>query len=171
MRLQQRVTNSNPTTGNIIRDSALGVAPETLLPYLELNQKIWHAGPLNAAEIEMARLRNAQKVNCVMCKSVRYDIARDAGLSEDRVQMINDDFQNSTLTDREKLVITYTDCYIQNPAGLSDELKAGLRAEFSAEELAHLSLAIALFSAFSRCAVALGGMPESLPVTEIAVPD
>ena len=90
MATQPRVTNTQAFTGNIIRDSALGLVPETLDNYMELNGEIWGGGPLSAAEIEMARLRNARKVNCVFCKSVRYDIAVEAGLSEDKVGMIED---------------------------------------------------------------------------------
>ena len=68
----------------MIRDSALGLVPETLDHYMALNRKIWESGPLSPAEIEIARLRNARKVNCVFCKSVRYDIAGPMGSAKTR---------------------------------------------------------------------------------------
>jgi hypothetical protein len=34
-----------------------------------------------------------------------------------------------------------------------------------------LAVGLAAFNASSRCAVSLGGMPESLPVMEISVPE
>ena len=154
----------------MIRDSALGLVPETLVHYMALNRKIWESGPLSPAEIEIARLRNARKVNCVFCKSVRYDIARADGLSEDRVAMFEDDFRNSALSDREKLILAFTDQFLNDPGGLSEPLKAELLAEFSPQELVHLSMIVAHFSGFSRCAVALGGMPDSLPIMEISLP-
>ena len=165
-----RATNRNTPTGNMIRDSALGLVPETLDHYMDLNRKIWEAGPLGAAEIEIARLRNARKVNCVFCKSVRYDIARADGLTEDRVAMIQDDFQASDLSAREKLILAFTDQFLDDPGGLSEKLKADLVADFSREELVHLSMVVAHFSGFSRCAVSLGGMPEELPIMEISLP-
>ena len=67
----------------------------------------------------MARLRNARKVNCVFCKSVRYDIARDAGLSEDKVQMIEDGYNDSELSEREKLVLAFTDQYLNDPGAIT----------------------------------------------------
>ncbi len=167
---QPRATNTNTPTGNMIRDSALGLVPETLDHYMALNRKIWESGPLSPAEIEIARLRNARKVNCVYCKSVRYDIARADGLSEDRVAMIEDDFRDSALSQREKLILAFTDQFLNDPGGLSESLKAKLLAVFSSQELVHLSMLVAHFSGFSRCAVALGGMPASLPIMEISLP-
>ena len=46
-----RATNTNKPTGNMIRDSALGLVPETLDYYMSLNRKVWECGPLTPAEI------------------------------------------------------------------------------------------------------------------------
>ena len=166
-----RVSTPESRTGNIVRDSSLGLVPETLEPYLVLNRKIWYDGPLSPAEIELARLRNAQKVNCVFCKAARYDIATEAGLDESRIAMINDDHASSELSEREKLILAYCDSYLENPDGMSAELKASLAKTFSAEEIVHLSTALMLFNCFSRGAVAFGGMPEEeLPLMPMSVP-
>jgi alkylhydroperoxidase family enzyme len=165
-----RATNTGTPTGNMLRDSALGLVPETLGHYMALNRAIWEDGPLGPAEIEIARLRNARKVNCVFCRSARYDIARADGLTEDKVAMIQDDFRDSELSAREKLILAFTDQYLNDPGNLGDELKRQLLAEFSAAELVHLSMVVAHFSGFSRCAVALGGMPEELAIMEIPIP-
>ena len=154
----------------MIRDSALGLVPETLDYYIALNRTVWECGPLAPAEIEIARLRNARTVNCVFCKSVRYDIAKADGLSEDKVAMIQDDFRESALSEREKLIVAFTDQFLNDPSGLTEQLKAELLAEFTSEALVHLSLVVAHFSGFSRCAVSLGGMPDELPTMEMSVP-
>lgn len=165
-----RVTNTQKATGNILRDSVLSMVPETLEPFVLLNTQLWENGPLSAADLEIARLRNARKVNCVFCKNARYDIAKEAGLSEDKVEMITDDYQASTLSHRDKLVLAFTDQYLNDPAGLSEELKEKLVSTFTAKELVHLSVAIVQFNCFSRLAVALGGMPDELPLMELSVP-
>lgn len=110
-----RVTAPAQQTGNIIRDSSLGLVPETLEPYMAFNKSMWDQGPLAPNEIEMARLRNARKVNCVFCKAVRYDIAIEAGLSEDKVSQIEDDYQASDLSEREKLILAFTDQFLNDP--------------------------------------------------------
>lgn len=165
-----RVQAPESSTGNVIRDSALGIVPETLARYLPLNAAIWDEGPLNAAEIEMARLRSAQHVGCVLCKAVRYDIAIEAGLNEEKVQMIGDGFEASALSPREKLILAFTDQYLNNPSVPRAPLLQQLQAEFTPQELLHLSLVVAYFNGFSRCAVGLGGMPDEMPRMEIAVP-
>ena len=154
----------------MLRDSALGLVPETLEHYVALGQALWTAGPLGPAELEVARLRNARRVNCVFCKSVRYDIAIEDGLTEERVEQIGDGFEGSDLTERDKLLIAYVDAFYTAPGEVSQDLAARLRAQFTTEELAHLALAVLYFSGFSRCAVALGGMPDELPLMQMSVP-
>ena len=165
-----RVRGPESSTGNVIRDSALGIVPQTLARYLPLNAAIWDDGPLSPAEIEMARLRSAQYVGCVLCQAVRYDIAVAAGLGEDKVQMIGDSFLTSALSPREKLILVFTDHYLNNPSVPPAALRQQLQAEFTPQELLHLSLVVAYFNGFSRCAVGLGGMPDHMPRMEISVP-
>ena len=162
-------TPANPT-GHVIRDSSLGLVPETLPALLDLQAAIWHRSSVGPALLELLRLRNARTVNCVFCKSVRYDIARADGLTEAKVAQIDDDFATSDLSRREKLALSFADVYLQHPERFDSELVAALREEFTAEDLAHMAIALATFHALSRCAVSLGGMPESLPITEMSVP-
>jgi alkylhydroperoxidase family enzyme len=154
-----------------VRGSALGLVPEVLEHYLPLSRDLWLGGPLSPALLEMARLRNARRVNCTFCKSVRYDVARDAGLTEDKISVIDDNYPASGLSRREKLLLTYVDHYLDDPAGMDAEVQAALGEEFTVEELAHLSLALLLFNTFSRCAVSLGGLPDEMPLTVMSVPE
>ncbi len=170
MATNARVQAPDTNTGNVIRDSALGLVPETLEHYLPLNAAVWDAGPLNAAEIEMARLRNARYTGCVVCQAVRYDIAIEAGLDEEKVAQINREPSDADLSVREQLIVRFVDQYALDPSGMSDEFSGELQTEFSTEELLHLSLLVAYFNGFGRCAVALGGMPEQMPRMEISVP-
>ena len=165
-----RVSPPAGNTGNVIRDSALGIVPETLDHYLALNAAIWDAGPLSAAEIELARLRNARHTGCVLCQAVRYDVAIADGLTEDKVQLIRADDPAAGLSERERLMMAFVDQYNLDPAGIPMQLQQDLLAAFRADELLHLSLLVAWFNGSSRCAVALGGMPEEMPRLEISVP-
>lgn len=165
-----RVTAPTGSSGHPLRDSALAFVPETLQHYLLLNTAIWDEGPLSAADVELARLRNARHVGCVFCKAVRYDVAIEAGLDEARVNMINDEFMSSQLSHREKLILQFADLYLLAPAPPSPQLQQAMEQEFSEAERTHLALVMAYFNGFSRCAVALGGMPDELPRMEISIP-
>ena len=113
-------------SGHVIRDSSLGLVPETLQPVIDLQAAMWHQASIGPAVMEMLRLRSARTVNCVFCKSVRYDIALADGLTEDKVEQIDDDFAASALSAREKLVLAFADLYLRTP-GEVDALGVRLR--------------------------------------------
>lgn len=165
-----RIQAPERKTGDVIRDSALGLVPETIEPIANLNRHVWRSGSVRASLLEIVRLRNARTVNCQFCKSVRYDLARQDGLTEDKVDQIREGYEESLLSTEEKLAIAFADAYLHDPGAISKELVAHLKQHFSATQLAHLAIALVAFNATSRCAVAIGGMPENLPITELAAP-
>lgn len=167
---QARVGNPGTNTGNTIRDSALGLASQTVDAIVALNNSVWRKNSVRSALLEMLRLRNARTVNCVFCKSVRYDVAKQDGLTEDKVARIDDDFQSSDLTEIEKTALAFADVYLRTPDQLDAQLIAKLREFFTEEQICHMAVSLTTFNATSRCAVSLGGMPESLPIMEMQLP-
>ncbi|HEY2106946.1 MAG TPA: carboxymuconolactone decarboxylase family protein [Candidatus Binataceae bacterium] len=165
-----RVVAPQGKTGDPIRDSALGLVPETVDQIARLNHHAWRSSPVRASLLEIVRLRNARTVNCQFCKSVRYDVARRDGLTENKVDQIADGYEQSGLSDEEKLAVAFADAYLHEPKAMSAELASRLKKHFTPAQLAHLAIALIAFNATSRCAVTIGGMPENLPVTEISAP-
>jgi alkylhydroperoxidase family enzyme len=167
---EPRVRAAGTHSGNPIRDSALGRVPETLEEIVALNGQVWRDSLVAPALLEIIRLRNARTVNCVFCKSVRYELARQDGLSEARAQMVDAHYRDSALSAREKLAIALADAYLGSPPGASAALIEALRTEFSTAQLASMLVALMNFNITSRTAVSLGGMPaEPLPVTVLAM--
>jgi alkylhydroperoxidase family enzyme len=160
MPAKARATAPATRTGNTIRDSALGLVPQTVAEIVGLNDAIWQKSLVSATLLEMIRLRNARTVNCVYCKAVRYEVARDDGLTEARATMIDADYQKSALSAREKLAIALADAYLGFPAGVTPQLAAALAQEFSPEQIASMFVALMTFNFTSRTAVTIGGMPE-----------
>jgi alkylhydroperoxidase family enzyme len=157
-------------TGNVIRDSALGQVPETVEEVIALNAAVWNNSLVSPTLLEMVRLRNARSVNCVFCKSVRYEVARNDGLTEERARLIDTGYEHSALSAREKLAIALADCYLGFPAAVRPELAAQLAAEFTPAEVAALLVALMTFNLTSRTAVSIGGMPEEpLPIMLLPV--
>ncbi|MBB3048448.1 alkylhydroperoxidase family enzyme [Litorivivens lipolytica] len=154
-----------------ISGSALALQPEALSAFNQLYGTLWSRGVLDHPSKELARLRNARKTNCVFCRNVRFATARAEGLSEAQVEQIQDDYENSSLSDRQKLILRYTDCFLTDPGGLDADLKAAMAEEFSPEEVVELTAGLALFMGFSKIAVSLGGMPDSLPTFEMPTPE
>jgi alkylhydroperoxidase family enzyme len=156
-------------TGHIIRDSSLGLVSETLDRIIDVQKLLWRGTPLRPALVELLRLRSALAVNCVVCKAVRYDVARRDGLSEDKVAKLTNGGIDE-LAEDERLAIAFADVYLQHPTRLDENLRSALNRVFTPAQLCHMALAIAYFNPMSKCAVSLGGMPESFPLTEIPVP-
>jgi hypothetical protein len=59
-----RVQAPQGSTGDPIRDSALGLVPETVDQIAQLNRHVWRRSPVRPALLEIVRLRNARTVNC-----------------------------------------------------------------------------------------------------------
>jgi len=130
---------------------------------------LWSAGRVDQPTKEVARLRNARRTGCGICKNLRFAGARAAGLDEAGVALIADGFETSALPARWKLAIRSTDALLALPAPIDPALRAAMRAEFDAAELAELTLTVTTAIAFSKAAVTFGAPPE-MPVLEVPTP-
>lgn len=154
-----------------IRSSALAHQPEALALFMKLYGVLWSEGELDHPTKELARLRNARVTGCGFCRNVRFSVAKEQGLSEDMVEQIRDGYEESSLSDRQKLVLRYTDAMLTVPPETPNaELQKSMQAEFSDSEIVELTAGIALFMGFSKIAVSLGGVPEEMPVMEMRTP-
>ena len=61
--------------------------------------------------------------------------------------------------------------FVKTPGDADPALREAMLAHFSSEEIVELTAAIALFMGFSKIAVSLGQVPESMPVTVMPTPD
>ena len=164
-----RVQAPPTKTGNLFRDSALGLVPETVEEIAALSRNVWQLLEIRPALLELLRLRNARTVNCQMCRAVRYDEARADGFTEEKASAVKDGYDESDLSPREKLALAFADLYLRDPKGMTPAVAQKLKAEFSDRALAQMAVALIAFNAASRSAVAIGGMPEELPLIPMSV--
>lgn len=82
------------------------------------------------------------------------------GLSEDKVQKIND-YKNSDLSEREKAVLRLTEIIATEPHVLNDEFLAELKKNFSDEQLLDLGVAIGLLNGLHRFLETFGVLPDN----------
>jgi alkylhydroperoxidase family enzyme len=147
-----------------ISGSALGHQPEALLAFLKLYGTLWSHGVLDQATKETARIRNARVVDCAICKSTRFAGAREEGLSEAIVDRIRDGWETSDLSARQKAVLRWTDAFLSPDPHADAALQREMLLHFEPAEIVELTAALSIFMGFSKIAVSLGGMPESLPI-------
>ena len=84
---------------------------------------------------------------------------------------IRDGWRESALSPRQKAVLAWTDAFLAPEAQANETLRREMLAEFSPAEIVELTAGLALFMGFSKIALALGGVPDSLPVTVQPTPD
>jgi AhpD family alkylhydroperoxidase len=120
---------------------------------------LWSEGVVDQATKEVGRLRNARVTGCGICKNLRFDGAVEAGLTEDLVEQIDDDYERSELSARWKLTARLADALIEDPTRVP-AMRTELDAEFGDDELVELVATITTAIAFSKAAVAFGAPPE-----------
>ena len=130
---------------------------------------LWSRGVLDQATKEVGRLRNARVTGCGICKNLRFAGAKEAGLHEELVELITDDYDASALPARWKLAVQYADVLIADPKSLDAELRSALLAEFTPAEIVELTATVTTAVAFSKAAVAFGA-PLETPVLEVPTP-
>jgi len=74
--------------------------PEIWAAFNRYYGTLWSEGVVDQPTKEVGRLRNARITGCGICKNLRFEGARDAGLTEDAVSLIDDAFGESALPDR-----------------------------------------------------------------------
>ena len=154
-----------------IQASPLAHQPELLQSFLRLYGTLWSCGELDQRTKEVARIRNARTIDCPICKAIRFAGARREGLDEVAVDLIRDGYRDGPLPARHKAALAYTDVFLTAPGELPDALRREMLAHFTPAELVELSAALALFMGFSKIAVALGGLPDEIPVHEQPTPE
>jgi AhpD family alkylhydroperoxidase len=158
------------TARHPIRGDVLGLQPEATTAFWRLYGTLWSHGTVALPTKEVARLRNARTTGCRYCQNVRFEGARDAGLTEDRVALIHDEFDSTELSAEEKTAIRFVDSFLADPHGVSDPQRQELLEHFDAGQLVELTAGVALFMGFSKIAVALGPPPD-MPTLVVPTPD
>jgi AhpD family alkylhydroperoxidase len=153
-----------------IQASPLALQPELLQAFLRLYGTLWSHGELDQATKELARIRNARTIDCPICKAIRFAGARREGLSEQQLDLVRDGYETSALSPRQKTVLRFVDAFLEERGELGGELRRELLAHFTPAQVVELAAAEALFMGFSKIAVALGGLPDEIPVHEQPTP-
>ena len=142
--------------------------PEMWAAFNRYYGTLWSEGVVDQPTKEVGRLRNARITGCGICKNLRFATAREQGLDEDRVALIEDGYADTDLPARWKLAIRLADALIAD-ARVDADLRAALLAEFTDAEIVELTATIATAIAFSKASVAFGA-PDDMPLMVVPTP-
>jgi AhpD family alkylhydroperoxidase len=140
-------------------------APDAYEIVAALGQAAAKAG-IDKQLLELIKLRASQINGCAFC--VQYHILQgeSLGVSTDKLNLIVVWREAPLFSPRERAALAWTEALTLLTQGVSDEVYAQVRAEFSEKELAYLTSAIASINVWNRFGVAYRWTP---PVRQKAV--
>jgi AhpD family alkylhydroperoxidase len=142
--------------------------PELWAAFNRYYGTLWSDGSVDDATKEVGRLRNARITGCGICKNLRFATARERGLDEDRVALIEDGYADSELPGEWKLAIRLADALIAD-ARIDEQLRRALLEAFTDAQIVELTATITTAIAFSKASVAFGA-PDEMPVMVVPTP-
>lgn len=101
---------------------------------------------------------------------MRFAVAKHDGLDETQVDDIDDGWDESALSDRQKAALGFADAFLEAEGPMPDAAAAAFDAEFSPEEQTELGVGLALFHGFSKVLIALGCEPSEMGTVELPTP-
>jgi AhpD family alkylhydroperoxidase len=116
---------------------------------------------LEPALLELVKTRASQINACAYCIQMHTREARKMGETDERLHLLAAWRETTLYTPRERAALAWTEALTLLTEGHApDAVYAEVRAQFSEEEVAKLSLAIATINAWNRLAVGMRFVPK-----------
>jgi len=131
----KRTGAPDPRVVSLMTRSPLGIA------WVEYWNKLLYEGVLPHKLKEMCRIKISVAHQCGYCSTVRSNVAKAAGLTEEMIEGLFDYAGSTHFTAREKAALRYADLFKQGEHAIDkDKVYAGLAEHFSDEEIIELGL-------------------------------
>ena len=141
------------------RINLMNVNPGIIQAILGLEKQVSKAG-LDNKLLNLVRMRASQINGCAYCLDMHSKDARAAGETEQRLYGLNAWRETPYYSARERAALEWTEALTLVAEGhVPDDVYERVRAEFSEDELAHLSLAIVAINSWNRLNVAARTVP------------
>ena len=131
------------------------VAPAPLKAMLELQNHVNNSGLEHSLQ-ELVKTRASQINGCAYCLHMHTRDARAAGETEERLFLLDAWRESPLYTERERAALAWTEelTRLSETAIVSDGVFENLKASFTEEEMAELTLLINAINAWNRFNVA-----------------
>ena len=141
------------------RINLMNVNPGIIHAMLGLEKQVSKAG-LDSKLLDLVRMRASQINGCAYCLDMHSKDARAAGETEQRLYGLNAWRETPYYSARERAALEWTEALtLVAETHVPDDVYERVRAEFSEDELAHLSLAIVAINGWNRLNVAARTVP------------
>lgn len=128
-------------------------APELMQAVLGLNKAVEESG-LERSLLHLIKLRASQINGCSYCVDMHSREARADGESERRLYLVAAWKESPLFTERERAAFAWVEAVtLISHGGVSDDLYAATRKQFSETDLVKLTVAIAMINTWNRLSV------------------
>jgi AhpD family alkylhydroperoxidase len=140
----------------------MALAPDAFEAVQALGKVAASAG-IDKQLLELIKLRASQINGCAFC--VQYHIlqAEGLGMPADKINLVVVWREAPLFSARERAALAWTEALTLLTQGVSDEVYAQVRAEFSDRELAYLSAAVGSINVWNRLGAAYRWTPSRRP--------
>ena len=138
------------------------LAPEAYDIVAALGQAAAKAG-IDKQLLELIKLRASQINGCAFCVQFHILQGESLGIAVDKLNLVVVWRETPLFSSRERAALAWTEALTLLTAGVSDEVYAQARAEFSDQELTYLTSAIASINVWNRFGVAYRWSPPARP--------
>ena len=136
----------------------MALAPEAYDVVAALGKVAAKAG-IDKQLLELIKLRASQINGCAFCVQFHILQGESLGIAADKLNLVVVWREAPQFSARERAALAWTEALTLVTEGVSDEVYAQARAEFSEAELAYLSSAIASINVWNRLGVAYRWTP------------
>src|SRR5262245_2544959 len=141
------------------RIDLMHINPGVIHAMLGLERQVRQAG-LDGKLLDLVRMRASQINGCSYCLDMHSKDARANGETEQRLYGLNAWRETPYYSERERAALEWTEALtLVAESHVSDEVFERVRAQFSENELVHLSLAIVAINGWNRLNVAARTVP------------
>lgn len=143
----------------IARATFRRVAPEVVAALVAIDEAAKKAG-LDAALLELVKIRASQMNGCAFCVQFHLASARTLQVAREKLDLLVAWQDAPVFTDRERAALAWTEALTDVALGVSDDDYEEAAEVFTEAQLAHLSAAIAAINSWNRIAVGFRFAPE-----------
>jgi AhpD family alkylhydroperoxidase len=142
-------------------------SPDTYKALLALQAAVDRSA-LEKPLLELVKIRASQINRCAFCLHMHTRDARKAGVSEERIYLLEAWHESPLYTERERAALAWTEALTLLPeTGAPEEIYARVAAQFSEPEIVELTLAIGAINLWNRFGVGFRLVhPHKAPLVE-----
>lgn len=119
-------------------------------------------GAVEQTILSLVEIRASQLNGCAFCLDMHVKQAKLHGERELRLHHVAIWRESPLFSDRERAALEWTEALTRlSPPGVSDEMYAQARAQFSEDELVYLTYMVMVINAWNRASIAFQSVPGS----------